>query len=329
MAALIVSGSLSVSLTVPSTQLVSHPLAHAARRHGFRTAHHGIRMEDDGADESSFERVYQQNFESGTTTTAPTELGAEFVGSVVATADISAAAALKQSAKEKEAEAMAAPPLEPQPDLGADLGAATKEIREALAVMKAESEAKAATATAAAAAAAADDDADADADDAATLLKQRAEQPAPRPTAPELSVSRPELSSPSDVGDVDAALAAAAADAVLRAVASVDRGLAATPADAAAISAAIEAFEEVAPCALLLPTSYFLLTSHYFLLPTYYSCDEVAPCALLLTTYHLPLTTYYLLLTTYAMRWHPARCATRRSAPTCAAAGASPTARAS
>ena len=280
MAALIVSGSLSVSLTVPSTQLVSHPLAHAARRHGFRTAHHGIRMEDDGADESSFERVYQQNFESGTTTTAPTELGAEFVGSVVATADISAAAALKQSAKEKEAEAMAAPPLEPQPDLGADLGAATKEIREALAVMKAESEAKAATATAAAAAAAADDDADADADDAATLLKQRAEQPAPRPTAPELSVSRPELSSPSDVGDVDAALAAAAADAVLRAVASVDRGLAATPADAAAISAAIEAFEEVAPCALLLPTSYFLLTSHYFLLPTYYSCDEVAPCAL-------------------------------------------------
>jgi Sec-independent protein translocase protein TatA len=327
MAALIVSGSLSVSLTVPSTQLVSHPLAHAARRHGFRTAHHGIRMEDDGADESSFERVYQQNFESGTTTTAPTELGAEFVGSVVATADISAAAALKQSAKEKEAEAMAAPPLEPQPDLGADLGAATKEIREALAVMKAESEAKAATATAAAADAA--DDADAAADAAATLLKQRAEQPAPRPTAPELSVSRPELSSPSDVGDVDAALAAAAADAVLRAVASFDRGLSATPADAAAISAAIEAFEEVAPCALLLPTSYFLLTSHCFLLPTYYSCDEVAPCALLLTTYHLLLTTYYLLLTSYAMRWHPARCATRRSAPTCAAAGASPTARAS
>ena len=230
------SGSLSVSLTVPSTQLVSRPLAHGARRHGLRTAHHGVRMEDDGADETSFERVYQQNFESGATTTAPTELNSEFVGSVVATASIGAAAALKQSAKEEEAEAVATPPLEQQPDLGADLGAATKEIREALAVLKAESEAKAATAAAAAAGAVAA---------AGTQLEQEAEQqseqPPPRSTAlapelstsppelaispPELSTSPPELSPPSDVGDVDAALAAAAADAVLRAVAGVDRGI--------------------------------------------------------------------------------------------------------
>ena len=222
------SGSLSVSLTVPSTQLVSRPLAHGARHHGLRTAHHGIRMEDDGADETSFERVYQQNFESGATTTAPTELNSEFVGSVVATANIGAATALKQSAKEEEAEAVATPPLEQQPDLGADLGAATKEIREALAVLKAESEAKAATAAAAAGAVAA----------AGTQLEQeaeqQAEQPPPRSTAlapelstspPELSISPPELSPPSDVGDVDAALAAAAADAVLRAVAGVDRGI--------------------------------------------------------------------------------------------------------
>ena len=224
------SGSLSVSLTVPSTQLVSRPLAHGARHHGLRTAHHGIRMEDDGADETSFERVYQQNFESGATTTAPTELNSEFVGSVVATASIGAAAALKQSAKEEEAEAVATPPLEQQPDLGADLGAATKEIREALAVLKAESEAKAATTAAAAAAGAVAA--------AATPLEQeaeqQAEQPPPRSTAlapelsispPELSTSPPELSPPSDVGDVDAALAAAAADAVLRAVAGVDRGI--------------------------------------------------------------------------------------------------------
>ena len=226
------TGSLSVSLSVPSTQLVSRPPAHAARRHGLRTAHHGVRMEDDGSDESSFERVYQQNFESGATTTAPAELGAEFVGSVVATADISAAAALKQSAKEAEAEAEADATL---PLERSDLAAATKEIREALAVLKAESEAKAA---AAAAQPAADEE-------------QQAEQPPVQPTAlaPQLSTSPPELSisQPSDVGDVDAALAAAAADAVLRAVASVDRGIAATPADAAAISAAIEAFEEVAP----------------------------------------------------------------------------------
>ena len=231
------SGSLSVSLTVPSTQLVSRPLAHGARRHGLRTAHHGVRMEDDGADETSFERVYQQNFESGATTTAPTELNSEFVGSVVATASIGAAAALKQSAKEEEAEAVATPPLEQQPDLGADLGAATKEIREALAVLKAESEAKAATAAAAAAAGAVAA--------AGTQLEQEAEQqseqPPPRSTAlapelstsppelatspPEISTSPPELSPPSDVGDVDAALAAAAADAVLRAVAGVDRGI--------------------------------------------------------------------------------------------------------
>ena len=137
------TGSLSVSLAVPSTQLVSRPLAHATRRHGLRTAHHGVRMEDDGSDESSFERVYQQNFESGATTTAPAELGAEFVGSVVATADISAAAALKQSAKEAEAEAEADATL---PLERSDLAAATKEIREALAVLKAESEAKAAAA---------------------------------------------------------------------------------------------------------------------------------------------------------------------------------------
>ena len=217
------SGSLSVSLTVPSTQLVSRPLAHGARHHGLRTAHHGIRMEDDGADETSFERVYQQNFESGATTTAPTELNSEFVGSVVATASIGAAAALKQSAKEEEAEAVATPPLEQQPDLGADLGAATKEIREALAVLKAESEAKAATAAAAAAGAVA-------------ALEQQAERqgltselsispPELSTSPPELSISPPELSPPSDVGDVDAALAAAAADAVLRAVAGVDRGI--------------------------------------------------------------------------------------------------------
>ena len=229
------TGSLSVSLSVPSTQLVSRPPAHAARRHGLRTAHHGVRMEDDGSDESSFERVYQQNFESGATTTAPAELGAEFVGSVVATADISAAAALKQSAKEAEAEAEADATL---PLERSDLAAATKEIREALAVLKAESEAKAAAVAQPAA-------------DEEQQAEQQAEQPPVQPTAlaPQLSTSPPELSisQPSDVGDVDAALAAAAADAVLRAVASVDRGIAATPADAAAISAAIEAFEEVAP----------------------------------------------------------------------------------
>ena len=224
------TGSLSVSLSVPSTQLVSRPLAHAARRHGLRTAHHGVLMEDDGSDESSFERVYQQNFESGATTTAPAELGAEFVGSVVATADISAAAALKQLTKEAEAEAVATPSLEQQ-EQQSGLAAATKEIREALAVLKVESEAKAAAVAQPAV-------------NEEQQLEQQVELPPPRPTAlaPQLSTSQP-----SDVGDVDAALAAAAADAVLRAVASVDRGIAATPADAAAISAAIEAFEEVAP----------------------------------------------------------------------------------
>ena len=69
---------------------------------------------------------------------------------------------------------------------------------------------------------------------------------------PELTTSPPELttSRPSAVGDVGAALAAVAADVVLRAVASVDRGISATPADAASISSAIGALEEVAPCAL-------------------------------------------------------------------------------
>jgi hypothetical protein len=49
---------------------------------------------------------------------------------------------------------------------------------------------------------------------------------------------------------IDDSLAAPAADAVLRAVASVDRGIAATPADAAAIDSAVQVFESVAPCAL-------------------------------------------------------------------------------
>ena len=309
-AAILFTRILSTSLTVPSAQLTSRPLAHAASSHTLRSVHHGIRMEEDGEDEAGCERVYQQNVESGATTTLPAERGASFVGGVVATANVSAAAALPQSGKEARAGALGMLPLEQQPDLGAispdpgavssdlgdistDLGVVTSEIREALAVLKAEREVKAAAAAAADAdAAAADADAaaaDADAadgdQDAATPSEQagqHAEQPAeeeveeeveqglrpPPPTAlapelttsppelttspPELTTSPPELttSRPSAVGDIGAALAAAAADAVLRAVASVDRGISATPADAAAISSAIGALEEVAPCAL-------------------------------------------------------------------------------
>ena len=70
MAAALLTGVLSVSLTVPSAQLTSRPLAHAASCHTLRSVHHGIRMEEDGEDEASFERVYQQNVESGATTTS-------------------------------------------------------------------------------------------------------------------------------------------------------------------------------------------------------------------------------------------------------------------
>ena len=71
MAAALLTGVLSVSLTVPSAQLTSRPLAHAASCHTLRSVHHGIRMEEDGEDEASFERAYQQNVESGATTTVP------------------------------------------------------------------------------------------------------------------------------------------------------------------------------------------------------------------------------------------------------------------
>ena len=48
MAAALLTGVLSVPLTVPSTQLTSRPLAHAASCHTLRSVHHGIRMEEDG-----------------------------------------------------------------------------------------------------------------------------------------------------------------------------------------------------------------------------------------------------------------------------------------
>ena len=87
MVAALLTGALSLSLTVPSAQLTSRPLTHAASCHTLRSVLHGIRMEEDGEDEAGFERVYQQNVESGATTTVPAERGAKFVGGVVATAD--------------------------------------------------------------------------------------------------------------------------------------------------------------------------------------------------------------------------------------------------
>ena len=116
MAAAILTGVLSVSLTVPSAQLTSRPLAHAASCHTLRSVHHGIRMEEDGEDEASFERAYQQNVESGATTTVPAEQGAKFVGGVVATADVSVDTALPQPGKEACAEAVGTAPLEPKTD---------------------------------------------------------------------------------------------------------------------------------------------------------------------------------------------------------------------